>query len=472
MGITDPQVAITGQTANLPERSVMPMCSFSRVFAALTFAILLALPIPSLADNDGVIILRLEDIEPTREVAPQATVDPEIVVPPSQAKPPAPPDIKGPSAVLMDVATGQVLYSKKPHYKRPNASTTKIMTAILLIENAKMTDKVTASKNACKTRFTSIHLKPGEKITVKDLLMALMIRSANDAAVATAEHVAGSVSKFAKMMNKKAKAIGCKNTNFVTPNGLHDKNHYSTALDLCLMARYAFRYPVFNEAIRTRKHTLDSRTVNREDLVVFTKQKFMKEYSGADGVKSGYVKQAGYCYVGSATRENWRLVSCVLKSDNAGKDTAALMDYGFNNFTPITVAKGGRACREAEVTGGARDAVSVAPAKDLRVIVSKTGGKITTRFRLEPVQAPIEQGAKLGTITAAVNGKDVMTVDLRAVDAVEISVARKMTPWLKTGGLLAACLVVGGKYGAAITKTSRRRRRRVTASLRNPNRYR
>ena len=213
-------------------------------------------------------------------------------------------------------------------------------------------------------------------------------------------------------------------------------------------------------------------TINKDDLVVFTKSKFLKEYPGADGVKSGYVKEAGYCFVGSATRDGWRLVSAVLKSDNAGRDTAAMMDYGFGNFEPFTVARAGQACSEAQVTGGAAATVAVAPVRNLRVIVPKTGARITTRFDLESVEAPIEKGAKLGTVTASVDGNDVVTVELHAVEEVGISLARRMSPWLKTGGILAACLVVGGKYGAAITKNSFRRRRRVTSILRDSDRCR
>ena len=263
----------------------------------------------------GVITLRLE---PEGEQAPI-----EKNVPPSVERLTNPPKIEAHSGVLMDPVSGQVLYSKNPHARLPMASTTKIMTAILLIEHCEMTDEITASKNASETPYTSLHLKPGEKISANDLLIGLMVRSANDAAVAAAEHVSGSVAGFAELMNKKAKEIGCKNTHFVNPNGLYDKNHYSSAYDLCLMAKYAMQYPVFNEAVNTRKHLLSTRTLNKEDLAVFSRHYFMKNYPYADGIKSGYVKQARYCYVGSATRDGWRLIATVLKSENSGKDTIA-----------------------------------------------------------------------------------------------------------------------------------------------------
>ncbi|MEN6356985.1 MAG: D-alanyl-D-alanine carboxypeptidase family protein [Armatimonadota bacterium] len=384
----------------------------------------------------------------------------------------AKPTVNAVSAVLMDPQTGIVLYSKNAHLRRPNASTTKIMTAILLIEKCKMDDIITASKKVSKTPFTSIHLKPGEKITVRDLLYGMMIRSANDAAVAAAEHVAGSTSKFAAMMNKKAREIGCKDTHFVTPNGLYAKGHYSSAYDLCLMARYAMRYPVFNDVVNARKYALTSRTINKKDLVVFSRSRFMKDYYGADGIKSGYIKQAGHCYVGSATRNGWRLVSAVLKSDNAGRDTAAMMDYAFANYMPISVTRASDVCGHAPVGGGAQKTVSLHTVSDFRVVVPKTGAKISTKLNIKPIEAPISHGDKLGKLVACVNGHNAGSIDLHAAGNIEISAARRFWGFARTSGLILACLVVGGKYGTAITKNTRRRRRRVTASLRDFNRYR
>ena len=440
-----------------------------------------ALPLARAADQ-GVIVLRLDESETTpQETTPEAAPAPPAVggravprvidVPPSIARPVPKPAVKAASVVLMDAATGQVIYSKNAHVRRPNASTTKIMTAILLIEHCKMTDKITASKKACETPYTSIHLKPGEQISARDLLMALMVRSANDAAVAAAEHIAGSTAAFAQMMNKKAREIGCTDTHFVTPNGLYSKNHYSSAYDLCLMARYAFRYPVFNEAISTRKHFLNSRTINRKDLAVFSRCKFLKNYSGADGAKSGYIKQAGYCLVGSATRNGWRLVCAVLKSDNAGRDVAAAMDYGFSNFEPYLVARANTPLAEVEIKGGAGSAVA-APVEDVRVVVPKTGARIVTRLDPVALEAPIDKGAKVGTLVALVNGVPAAKVEMRAVEDVGISFARRAWRWTKIGAVVIAIAAVGRRYGAASAKSARRRRYRVAASLRGTDRFR
>lgn len=396
-----------------------------------------------------------------------------IQVPPVKSSMGPAPQVQAASAVLMDPVTGQVLYEKNAHAKRPIASTTKIMTAILLIENSKMSEIVTASKNAEQTQFTSIHLQKGEKISAEDLLYALLIRSANDSAVAIAEHVGGTVPKFTKMMNHKAKELGCKDTNFVTPNGLYNPNHYSSAYDLCLMARYAMKYPIFNEVINTRKHVLDSRTKNRKDLIVYSNTRFMKEYPGADGVKSGYIKQARYCYVGSATRDGRRLLAAVLRSGNAGKDAGICLDYGFANFRPYLVVPANQKVADAPVTGGNIGSVTAAVAGDLSVTVPNTGAQVTTRIEFKKLVAPVVQGSIVGSITAVVNGKDAGSVPLRATEQVGLSVARASVPWFKTCGILLICIFAGRRfYGRAITKNSRSRRRRIEASLRDFDRFR
>lgn len=463
------------------------LCMRTICSRVLIFSVLLVLIAGGLAcaAGSGELVLRLEegtvnqtgrpeDLSSGREsiVFPGAENTVRVIdVPPDGGVIVRKPAVKAGSVVLMDAESGQIIYSKNPHTRRPNASTTKIMTAILLIEHCRMTDRIRVSRKACETPYTSIHLKPGEELTAKDLLMGMMVRSANDAAVAIAEHVAGSTGKFAELMNRKAKEIGCKNTHFVTPNGLHHKNHYSTAYDLCLMFRYALRYPVFREAINTRKYFLESRTINRKDLAVFSRCKFLRDYPWADGAKSGYIKQAGYCLVGTALRDDWRLICAVLKSDNAGRDMAAVMDYGFANFRPYVVAQAGISFAQVAVKGGSLPAVPVMPARDVRVVVPKSGARVTVRIKPAELKAPVEKGISAGKMIVCVNGAPVVGAELRTVSDVGISFARKLWWWTKTGGLLAIALFAG-RYGAAFTKNSRSRRNRFSAPLRKPYRFR
>ncbi len=414
---------------------------------------------------DTTITLSLEDNKPAIVAPGETGLPSSIQIEPTSAKPAKAPVVNGVSAVLMDMETGQVLYAKAPHSRRPPASTTKIMTGILIIEHCKMDDTISASKKASETPFTSLHLKPGEKISVLDLLTGMIVRSANDAAVAAAEHIAGSVPKFAVMMNRKAAEIGCKNTHFVTPNGLYDKNHYSSAYDMCLMARYGLKYSLFNNVVNTRKYTLASRTLNKADLVVFAKSKFLKNYPGADGIKSGYTKESKSCYVGSATRYGWRLVSTVLGSENSANDTTTLMDYGFANFKSVEVASSHSEGIKVRVKGGSSDSVAAVPAHDLRVVVPKTGAQITTQIEMSEPVAPIIKGAKVGKLYASVNGSRVAEVDLKALEDVDVSIARRALEVTKVCGILAAFLFIGGKYGTTLTKGSRSSRRRISTIL-------
>lgn len=396
---------------------------------------------------------------------------PSKVVPPTAQSLAPQPQVVGKSACLMDLDTGRVLYAKNEHAHLPNASTTKMMTAILLIEHCKMTDRIKASKNASETPYTSLHLKPGETITVKDLLTGMLVRSANDAAVAAAEHIAGNTTKFAAMMNAKARSIGCRDTHFVTPNGLNDPNHYSSAYDLCLIARYALRYPVFDEAVRTRKYLLSSRTMNKDDMCVFAHSRFLRNYPGADGVKSGYTKQSRKCYVGSATHNGWRLLSAVLGSSDANHDTAALMNYGFASYEPVSLLQAGSKCADVSICGGRCKTIPAMASRTFRVPIAKTGGTITTKLDINKIEAPIEKGAKIGKLDAMVDGKKVASVDLFAGADMGVSLARRLFMIMKGCGIIVACLI-GGIYVGKAAKGTRRRRRRISSSMRGYDRWR
>jgi len=393
----------------------------------------------------------------------------DFQIPAWSTKPAGKPEVTAACSALMDAGTGQLLYEVNAHKHRPNASTTKILTSILVMENCQLTDKITASKTCSETMFTSIHLKPGEQISVKDLLASLLIRSANDAAVAAAEHVAGSVKNFSKLMNEKAREIGCSDTHFVTPNGLYDPNHYTSAYDLCLMARYAFNYPVFNELIKLHKYRLNSRNLNREDLVVFQKSKFLKYYTGADGVKSGYTKQSGPCYVGSATRTGWRLVSAVLDSKNVSQDTAALMNYGYGAYKLYKFATAREKLGIIPISGGSQGSVAVYPEHDVCVAVPRTGGKLSVVFSISQARAPIVDGQSLGTVTTMLNGNPIETIELRSVERVDMSMLRKSAPFM-IGCCILGCGMLLVKYGTTTSKDISFRGIRISSLLRDLNR--
>lgn len=375
------------------------------------------------------------------------------------------PQIKAASAILVDAETGQILYSLKPHYRRPMASTTKVMTALLALEYCDMSENVTASKAASKVPYTSLHLVPGEQVPAKDLLTGMLIRSANDAAYAFGEHISGSIPKFSALMNARARQLGMRDTNFKNPNGLYESGHYSTAYDLALLTREAIKYPLFNEIVATRKAYI-TRNKNTKDLVVFAQSPFMKNYPGADGVKSGYVKQAGYCYIGSATKDGWRLLSVVLKSDNASRDSAALMDYGFANFRRVVLEPEDKTT-DVKVSGGKVKRVSASVKKTVAVVVAKNEDQtVEVKTSIEKVSAPVEKGEVVGKVTAYANGVAVLTVPLVATQSVGRSIVATAWHWSRWPWL---CVFVAGLFN----QTRRIRRGRTTAknTLRRRSRF-
>ena len=375
---------------------------------------------------------------------------------------PVPPVIAGHAAIVLDAVSGKVLYEKACHARMSPASTTKIMTAILALENSKLTDTCTASARACKTPFGNLHLKPGETLDLQDLMCATILRSANDGAICIAEHVAGSVPKFARMMNAKAKEIGATDTHFVNPHGLYDRKHYSTAYDLALIARYAIKAPGFNDLVGTKSARIE-RSINTKDVYVKNTARFLWRYEGADGIKTGYTKQAGRCFVGSATRDGWRLITVVLKSKDAGKDTAAIMDYGFKYFKLVCYAKTTEPVRSLPVAGGVVEKVDVFPSKDLALILKKTApAEAKTEVDVRTAVAPITKGDKLGTLTAYLNGRKVGTVDLIAAQSVDRTLVATALLWARNIMLTGVMALVGYlTYGTQAAKVARRRRRSV-----------
>ncbi len=258
------------------------------------------------------------------------------------------PKVYAQGAVLMEYETGRVLWQKNMNEKLPMASTTKIMTAIIALESGKLEDITEASSNAAITPKVRMGVAKGEKHRLYDLLYPLMLMSANDAAVVIAEHLGGSVEGFANIMNKKAKEIGAVNTEFVTPNGLDKDEHHSTAYDMALITRYALKNDEFVKIINTQSISIPIKNNDEKSYEFYNKNRLLKEYNGAIGVKTGFTGKAGNCFVGAAKRDDMELISVVLASGwgNAGKerkwsDTKAILDYGFNNFSKVKIIDSG-----------------------------------------------------------------------------------------------------------------------------------
>lgn len=232
---------------------------------------------------------------------------------------------------VLECSTNRLLYSKNKDEKLPMASTTKVMTAILALEKGNLNDVVNIKKEYTGIEGTSIYLKEGEKLTLEDLLHGMMLVSGNDAAVAVAYHIGGSIEGFAKMMNEKARELGMKNTNFKNPNGLPDDEHYTTAYDFALLASYAMKNENFVKIINDKKWSMPYEG-KENGRVIYNRNKLLNSYEGSNGVKTGYTKKAGKCFVFAAKRNDMQVVGVVLKSANHYIDSKNLLDMSFSNY--------------------------------------------------------------------------------------------------------------------------------------------
>ncbi|MFQ5574479.1 MAG: D-alanyl-D-alanine carboxypeptidase family protein [Terriglobia bacterium] len=326
------------------------------------------------------------------------------------------PDLTGQSVILIDADTGTVLGEKAAREKRAIGSTTKIVTAILALEKRSLEDLVSTSESAPLAGGSEVGLGMGDQLTVRDLLYSLMVASANDAAVVLAENIGESVPSFAQMMNDKAEQIGAKDSNFVNPHGLHDPNHYSTAADLSLMAQYAMKNKVFREIVATKERPIAlpgaaaPRTMTNRNRLLWL-------YEPAIGIKTGFVKEAGYCLVAAAEKNGLTLISVVLGAPTkaaSNEDSVKAFTYGFDSYARKQFIRKGR-------TYG-RIKIPFSRGKKLAVVAERSfsfleGEGISLR-RLTRVQKgldlPVKKGEKLGSVSVWRDKTRLAEVDLVA----------------------------------------------------------
>ncbi|MBR3741245.1 MAG: D-alanyl-D-alanine carboxypeptidase [Clostridia bacterium] len=321
------------------------------------------------------------------------------------------------SEILIEAKTGRVLYESNAHEALPMASTTKIMTALVALENGDLSDPVTAGKNAYGVPGTSIYLGLGEQLTLEQMLYGLMLASGNDAAVAIAEHIGGSIDGFCRMMTDRASEIGCENTMFTTPHGLPADGHHTTAWDLALITREAMQNPSFREIVSTQRASLPWAD-HEYDRVLTNKNKLLSTYAGALGVKTGYTKAAGRCLVFAAERDGLELIGVVLNCPDWFDEAAALLDKGFDNWQMVTVLSAGETVREIPVAGGVRDTVRVVAQGDVSAPVPDTAWPDLLLDLPSSLPAGVEKGQVIGTAWLTDQGQVLTTVPLIAAEAV------------------------------------------------------
>ncbi len=344
------------------------------------------------------------------------------------------PDIQAKAAVLIDESSGRVLFAKNPHQRLPQASTTKMMTCLLVIENGDLDKEVKISKYAAETGESSIWLEEGEVLTREDLLYALMLASANDAAVALAESVAGSEEKFVELMNKRARELKLNNTHFINPHGLDADGHYSSAYDLALLAREGLSNELFSSVVTTMERCVPW-SGHPWDRYLYNRNRLLTTYKGARGVKTGYTSNAGLCLVGAAQRGKLKLISAVMNSPNVYDDTQKLLDYGFSKFEAVVVEES-KQVPDVKVKKGTKTSVRIMPEREVVVAVLPEE-KEQLSFKLEipdQLEAPVKMGEVVGKGKVFLNGKELTEIDYMAQEAVprKPPIWTRFFNWLKS----------------------------------------
>jgi serine-type D-Ala-D-Ala carboxypeptidase (penicillin-binding protein 5/6) len=309
----------------------------------------------------------------------------------------SPPKILSEAAIMIDSKTGTVLYEKNADKHMYPASLTKIATAIYAIETGNLEDVVTVSENARNIDGTRVYLEAGEKVTLKKLLQGLLINSGNDAGVAIAEHLNGSIDEFSSEINKYLKnKIGIKNTNFENPHGLYDPNHVTTPEDLAKITQYAMKNEVFRKIFGTKELKWDGESW---DTTIYAHHKMLREipYEGITGGKTGFVNESGFTLATTAKRENLSLIVITMKNNTqtaAYKDTANLLDYGFDNFESTSITKGTvfksngqeyKVPKKLYYTNAIDSEIKKEVTKDGSLEIHNTNGNIIDSFKLESV---------------------------------------------------------------------------------------
>ena len=309
------------------------------------------------------------------------------------------------SAILVESTTGKVIYKKNENEKRSPASMTKIMTLLLTMEslengNININDKVNISDKSSSMGGTQIFLEAGTQISVETLLKGISIASANDAAVAIAEYIGGTVENFVNMMNEKAKSLGCKNTNFKNPHGLDEEGHYTTAYDLSLIARELLKYPKILQLTSTYEDYID---VSGEKHWLVNTNKLVRFYKGIDGLKTGYTNNAGYCLTATMQKNNMRLLTVVMgedTKDNRNTDTISMMEYGYSMYGSESIIKKDDFEEIMIIDNASNREVKYYLNNDVNVIANKNTRDIdyTIEKELYDVKAPISKNTKVGIL--------------------------------------------------------------------------
>lgn len=349
-------------------------------------------------------------------------------------------EINSPAGILVEESTGKILYEKNAHEKMYPASTTKILTALLVLENGNLEDTVTVSEeavNSLSDGYVTPYISSGEKLTVDQLLNVLLVPSGNAAGNALAEYISGSIDEFVNLMNSRAKELGCTNTHFTNPYGKHDENHYSSAYDLYLIAKEAMKYEEFRTIVAKPTYSLaPTNRYSKDDRLLYSTNDLVKPssnnyYEYALGIKTGFTSYAKDCLVAAAQKDNMTLYAVILGADESSSgvsyryiDSKKLFDYGFNNFLFRTIRSKGSVVDTVEVSGATQNTKNLDLVLDANISAFISTDDEYTSFIPEIVinelSAPITKDTIVGSVSYNINGTT-YTANLLAGSDVEKS---------------------------------------------------
>jgi len=333
------------------------------------------------------------------------------------------PPVEAESVVLMDATDGAILYERAAHVRRYPASLTKILTAILVIEDGDPDAIVTVGQRPAKVGESSISLKPGEQIPLDHLLQAILVKSANDAATAAAEHLAGSVEAFVDRMNQRARELGAQGTHFTNPHGLHEPDHYTTAYDLTVLTRHAMGLERFRELVATKEATIPW-PGHQWDRLLINRNKLLGEYPGVNGVKTGYTRPAGRCIILSAAQDDFSIIGVLLKTRHLWEDARAFLDWAFARFGRVHLVRAQGTSAYVPVQQGRLGQVRAVAAEDLWATMRRDQlPAVQVEFMRPVLVAPIATGQPAGSVVVRLPDGRKLTTGLVAAQDVPLS------PW-------------------------------------------
>ena len=328
------------------------------------------------------------------------------------------------SAILLDGLSGRTLYEKQADRQSLIASTTKIMTALVVCEQVNVLDRVRIPQEAVGIEGSSMYLKAGEVLTVQDLLYGLMLHSGNDAAVALAIYCGGTVEGFAELMNDKAHRLGLNNTHFVNPNGLDAPGHYSTARDMAVLSAYAMENPIFAKTVSTKTVKIGERFLRNHNKLLWLLE-------GTDGVKTGFTKAAGRILVSSCTRQGRRLIAVTMNDRNDWQDHQTLIKNGFDNYAQRQIARTGDCLGTVAILSGQEKCVELLSAADFSYALAQNEEIEIVLPKPGFVYAPVVQGQKAGYAHVCLNGKSIGEIPIVYGKTVEQEEIKKLSWWEK-----------------------------------------